>query len=119
VTTAAWSGEAGRLVRVKHAGGYETLYLHLNGFAPGIRAGARVDQGQTIGYVGMTGTATGPHLDYRVVKDGRYLNPMTAFSGMPAGEPLSPEQMADFVRVRDDARSQIAARLVTPATLAD
>jgi murein DD-endopeptidase MepM/ murein hydrolase activator NlpD len=119
VTTAAWSGEAGRLVRIKHAGGYETLYLHLNGFGPGIRAGARVDQGQTIGYVGMTGTATGPHLDYRVVKDGRYLNPMNAFSGMPAGEPLSPEQMADFVRMRDDARSQIAARLVTPATSAD
>jgi murein DD-endopeptidase MepM/ murein hydrolase activator NlpD len=119
VTTAAWSGEAGRLVRIKHSGGYETLYLHLNGFAPGIRAGSRVDQGQLIGYVGMTGAVTGPHLDYRVVKDGRYLNPMTAFSGMPAGEPLSPEQMAEFVRVRDDARSQIAARLVTPAAPAD
>jgi len=119
VTTAAWSGEAGRLVRVKHAGGYETLYLHLNGFAPGIRSGARVDQGQVIGYVGMTGAVTGPHLDYRVVKDGRYLNPMTAFSGMPAGEPLSLEQMAEFVSVRDEARSQIAARLVTPTALAD
>lgn len=119
VTTAAWSGDAGRLVRIKHAGGYETLYLHLNGFAPGVRAGARVDQGQVIGYVGMTGAVTGPHLDYRVVKDGRYLNPMTAFSGMPAGEPLSPEQMAEFVRVRDEARSQIAARLVTPPASAD
>lgn len=119
VTTAAWSGEAGRLVRIKHSGGYETLYLHLNGFAPGIRAGARVDQGQVIGYVGMTGTATGPHLDYRVVKDGRYLNPMTAFSGMPGGEPLSPDQMAEFVRVRDDARSQISSRLVASAGSAD
>ncbi len=119
VTTAAWSGDAGRLVRIKHAGGYETLYLHLNGFAPGVSAGARVDQGQVIGYVGMTGAVTGPHLDYRVVKDGRYLNPMTAFSGMPAGEPLSPEQMAEFVRVRDEARSQIAARLVTPPASAD
>lgn len=119
VTTAAWSGEAGRLVRIKHAGGYETLYLHLNGFASGIRSGSRVEQGDVIGYVGMTGTATGPHLDYRVVKDGKYLNPMTAFSGLPAGEPISSARMPEFVRVRDEARSQIAARLDTAATSAD
>lgn len=119
VTTAAWSGEAGRLVRIKHAGGYETMYLHLSGFGPGIRSGSRVNQGDTIGYVGMTGTATGPHLDYRVVRNGTYLNPMTAFSGMPAGEPIAPERMPEFVRVRDEARSQLAARLVTSATSTD
>lgn len=113
VTTAAWSGEAGRLVRLRHAGGYETLYLHLNGFAQGIRAGVRVEQGQRIGYVGSTGTATGPHLDYRVVKNGTYLNPMTAFGRMPAGEPVAADLMSEFIRVRDEARQQIEFPLNT------
>lgn len=111
VTTAGWSGDAGRLVRLKHAGGYETLYLHLSGFGPGIRAGTRVDQGQVIGYVGATGAVTGPHLDYRVVKNGTYLNPMTAFRGMPAGEPIGADRMAEFHAARDDARQQLAERL--------
>jgi murein DD-endopeptidase MepM/ murein hydrolase activator NlpD len=119
VTTAAWSGEAGRLVKLKHSGGYETMYLHLSGFGPNIRAGSRVDQGDVIGYVGMTGTATGPHLDYRVVRNGTYLNPMNAFSGMPAGDPIAPERMPEFLRVRDEARSQMAARLVTSAASTD
>lgn len=111
VTTAGWAGEAGRLVRIKHSGGYETLYLHLNGFGPGIKAGSRVDQGQVIGYVGSTGTATGPHLDYRVVKNGTYLNPMTAFKGMPAGEPIAEDRMADFLASRATAQRQFAERL--------
>lgn len=111
VTSAGWAGEAGRLVRIKHAGGYETMYLHLNGFGPGIRAGSRVSQGEVIGYVGSTGTATGPHLDYRVRKDGTYLNPMTAFRGMPAGEPIAPDRMDEFMRVRDDAQRELAERL--------
>ena len=88
IELAGWSGEAGRMVRIRHTGGYETSYLHLSGLGAGIHVGAHVDQGQIIGYVGMTGTATGPHLDYRVAKNGTYLNPLTAFSRMPAGEPL-------------------------------
>ena len=76
VESAAWSGEAGRMVRIRHAGGYETAYLHLSSFGPGIRPGVRVDQGQLIGRVGQTGTATGPHLDYRIIKNGRYVNPI-------------------------------------------
>jgi murein DD-endopeptidase MepM/ murein hydrolase activator NlpD len=119
VTTAAWSGEAGRLIKIKHSGGYETMYLHLSGFAPGIRSGTRVDQGDVIGYVGMTGTATGPHLDYRVVKNGTYLNPVSAFSGMPAGEPIAPDQMAAFLQQRDDANAQMSPRPVTLVATAD
>lgn len=113
VETAAWSGEAGRMVRVRHAGGYETSYLHLSGFAAGIRPGARVEQGQVVGYVGMTGTATGPHLDYRVAKNGTYMNPLTAFSRVQAGEPLSPTALADFARVRDTAVSELQFRLAS------
>lgn len=120
VTSAGWAGEAGRLVKIKHSGGYETMYLHLNGFGPGIRAGVRVDQGQVIGYVGSTGTATGPHLDYRVVKDGTYLNPLTAFKGLPTGEPIEPGRMDEFMQVRDRAMQQFAERLeaVPAATVA-
>jgi len=119
VETAAWAGEAGRMVRLRHAGGYETSYLHLSGFAAGIRAGARVEQGQVVGYVGMTGTATGPHLDYRVAKNGTYMNPLTAFGRVQAGEPLSPAALADFARVRDTAVAELQSRLASPDAAAD
>lgn len=111
VVTAGWSGEAGRLVRIRHAGGYETAYLHLSGFGAGINAGARVEQGQVIGYVGSTGSATGPHLDYRVIKNGTYLNPLTAFRNMPAGDAVAANRMPEFERVRDEATRQLRARL--------
>jgi murein DD-endopeptidase MepM/ murein hydrolase activator NlpD len=116
VQTAGWQGEAGRMVRIRHAGGYETAYLHLSGFAPGIRAGARVEQGAEIGYVGSTGSATGPHLDYRVVKNGVYLNPLTAFRNMPSGEPVPAAHLPEFTRVRDEALHQLQARLAEKAS---
>jgi murein DD-endopeptidase MepM/ murein hydrolase activator NlpD len=111
VEMAGWSGDAGRLVRIRHAGGYETMYLHLSGFGPGIHAGARVNQKDVIGYVGSTGTATGPHLDFRVLKNGTYLNPLNAFSRMPAGEPVPAQLLPEFARVRDEAVRQLNARL--------
>lgn len=76
VEHAGWRGEAGKTVTLRHAQGYETTYNHLSGFARGVRAGARLDQGQVIGYVGETGLATGPHLDFRVRKDGRWVDPL-------------------------------------------
>lgn len=118
IETAGWSGEAGRLVRIKHAGGYETAYLHLSGFGPNIRAGVRVDQGQVIGYVGSTGTATGPHLDYRVIKNGTYLNPLTAFSRISSGEPVPSNLMPEFTKVRDEALRQMQTRLATRTAVA-
>jgi murein DD-endopeptidase MepM/ murein hydrolase activator NlpD len=111
VEVAAWSGEAGRMVRIKHASGYETSYLHLSGFGPGVHAGTRVEQGQVIGYVGMTGAATGPHLDYRVAKNGTYLNPLTAFSRTAAGEPLSADALDAFMQQRDKALAEMRGRL--------
>lgn len=111
VESAGWSGDAGRLVRIHHAGGYETMYLHLSAFGPGIHAGARVNQSDVIGYVGSTGTATGPHLDFRVLKDGSYLDPLKAFGRMPAGEPVPSHLMPEFEKVRAEAIRQLEARL--------
>jgi murein DD-endopeptidase MepM/ murein hydrolase activator NlpD len=111
VEFAAWNGEAGRMVRIRHAGGYKTAYLHLSGFASGIRPGVRVEQGQLIGRVGSSGSATGPHLDYRVMKNGTYINPVTAFRSMPAGEPIEAAQMPAFVRARDEALGEMQNRL--------
>ncbi|HVK81451.1 MAG TPA: peptidoglycan DD-metalloendopeptidase family protein [Verrucomicrobiae bacterium] len=67
----------GNYVRIRHANGYETAYAHMSRFARGMRAGARVQQGQVIGYVGNTGRSTGPHLHYEVMQRGRQVNPMT------------------------------------------
>jgi murein DD-endopeptidase MepM/ murein hydrolase activator NlpD len=71
VFSGRWGG-AGNLVRIRHAGGYETYYLHLSRRL--VRTGQRVEQGQRIGLVGATGLATGPHLDFRIRKNGRFVD---------------------------------------------
>jgi len=76
VTFAGWNGSSGLMIRLRHKNGYETLYLHLRNFAPGIGVGARVKAGDIIGYVGSSGESTGPHLDYRITYHGRYINPL-------------------------------------------
>ncbi len=86
VKFAGWKGSAGKVVIVRHSRGYETYYNHLSRFARGVRRGTRVRQGQVIGYVGSTGLATGPHLDFRVKKSGRWVNPLT--ERYPAGDPV-------------------------------
>lgn len=111
VDFAGFSGEAGRMIRLRHGSGYQTAYLHLSALGPGIRVGARVEQGQTIGRVGQTGTATGPHLDYRILKNGVYVNPLAELQRMPKGEPLDPSALAEYGRVRDEALADLRARL--------
>ena len=119
VVSAGWSGEAGQMVRLRHANGYETEYLHLS--AIDVRAGARVHQGDIIGKVGATGLATGPHLDYRVMVNGTFQNPVTVHKSLPPGDPLQESEMPAFSIVRDAAlkalRESSAAR--TSATTAD
>jgi murein DD-endopeptidase MepM/ murein hydrolase activator NlpD len=107
VESADWSGDAGRMVAVRHADGYETLYLHLSSFAPGLRPGLHVSQGQLLGRVGMTGAATGPHLDFRVKKNGTHMNPRLLYSRMPPGEPIAPDQLGAFNRTRDKVLAQL------------
>ena len=92
VTLCGWDSHGGgNRIRIRHMNGYETAYLHLSRFASGIRNGTRVQQGQTIGYVGSTGLSTGPHLDFRVWKDGKPVDPLKMIS--PPAAPLNKENM--------------------------
>lgn len=99
VLRAGMAGDAGRMVHLRHANGYETEYLHLS--AIDVRIGQHVQQGDIIGKVGATGLATGPHLDYRVRQAGRFVNPLTVFQSMPPGEPVNAADMPAFERERD------------------
>jgi murein DD-endopeptidase MepM/ murein hydrolase activator NlpD len=111
VESAGLSGGAGRMVKVRHGGGYETAYLHLSAFARGIRPGARVEQGALVGYVGMSGDATGPHLDYRIVKNGVYVNPLAELAKMPKGEPIAASAREAFGQVRDAVLTDLRERV--------
>jgi hypothetical protein len=100
VTFAGWKKGFGRIVEIRHTNGFVTSYGHLSRFAKGIRAGAKVQQKQLVGYVGNTGASTGPHLDYRVKVNGRYVDPLRMVA--PPAEPVKPEYMADFEKQRDN-----------------
>ncbi len=89
----------GNYLKVKHNSVYTTTYMHLNGFASGIKKGATVKQGEVIGYVGSTGLATGPHLDFRVHKNNIAINPLTMEA--PPSYPVKPELRDSFMLVRD------------------
>jgi murein DD-endopeptidase MepM/ murein hydrolase activator NlpD len=94
VEKAAWFGGYGRYVRVKHANSYSTAYAHLSRFARGIQPGARVRQGQVIGYVGSSGRSTGPHLHYEVMAKAKQINPMGV--KIPTGRNLAGADLAAF-----------------------
>lgn len=88
-------GGGGKMVTVRHSNGYETSYLHLSRYARGIHRGVRVHQGQVIGYVGQTGLATGPHLDYRVRHKGKWINPLRISS--PPAKPIARDRLRRFL----------------------
>jgi murein DD-endopeptidase MepM/ murein hydrolase activator NlpD len=106
VLSAGWDGGGGKTVKVRHSGGYVTNYLHLSRF--NTRAGARVSQGDVIGYVGQTGLASGPHLDYRVKRNGTWVNP-TNLGGVQA-EPIATAELPRFRSERDLLRSTLESR---------
>ncbi len=105
VTMAGWDRGGGRMVRIRHNSRVTTSYLHFSRFARGISKGARVSQGQVIGYVGQTGLASGPHCDYRIMIDGSWVNPLTV--EFPPATSVPEEQMDSYNRWRD----QLLARL--------
>jgi hypothetical protein len=100
ITYVGWKRGFGRLVQIKHPNGFVTSYGHLSRFAKGIRRGVKVHQKDLIGYVGSTGCSTGPHLDYRVKANGRYVNPLKMI--VPSAKPLQKQCFADFQRRRDN-----------------
>lgn len=110
VTFKGWGGGGGNTLKIKHAGNLVTGYLHLSRFAKGISQGTRVTQGQVIGYVGSTGTSTGPHLDYRIWKNGVNIDPLKV--PQEPAEPISKENTAAFEHIRD----RIVAELNGEAT---
>jgi murein DD-endopeptidase MepM/ murein hydrolase activator NlpD len=94
VSMAGWHGGNGRFVKIRHDKQYESGYSHLSRIASGVRAGARVKQGQVIGYVGSTGLATGPHLHFAMYSYGKYVDPMK--TSLPRTMPLAGTSLASF-----------------------
>lgn len=105
VTSMKNEGAGGNTVRITHNSVYKTAYLHLSKYGPGLKVGQRVRQGQVIGYVGSTGRSTGPHLDFRVWKNGTPINPLKMDS--PPAEPLKAEYMPAFENAYADSRARI------------
>ncbi len=105
VLSARWKGGNGKSILIQHRMGYRSMYNHLSRYAKGIRKGARVRQKQVIGYVGSTGLSTGPHLDYRVIKNGRFVNPLT--QKFIPGEPIPKSRRARFRQLRDQLIQQL------------
>lgn len=100
VISTGWCGGFGKQVIVHHINGYKTYYNHLSRYGPGIRKSVRVRQKQMIGYVGSTGLSTGPHLDYRITKDGRFRNPLKEV--FPTCYPIGKEDIEAFQKSRDE-----------------
>lgn len=96
ITSMKYEGAGGNTIRIRHNSVYSTAYLHLSGYAKGLKVGQRVRQGDVIGYVGSTGRSTGPHLDFRVWKNGTPINPLKMDS--PPSEPLKKENMEAFTQ---------------------
>lgn len=95
---AAYTGGAGHYIKIKHNSVYTTGYMHLKGYASGIHSGVRVKQGQLIGYVGSTGLSTGPHLDFRVWKNGKNINPLKVDA--PPVEPIKDDFKEYFEKAK-------------------
>ena len=118
VTSVKYEGAGGNTVRIRHNSVYSTAYLHLSKYAKGLKAGQRVRQGEVIGYVGSTGRSTGPHLDFRVWKNGTPINPLKMES--PPAEPIKDSNKEAFAETSAKYKAQIdsiQAYRVLPALL--
>jgi murein DD-endopeptidase MepM/ murein hydrolase activator NlpD len=103
VASAGVNGNLGKSVRLRHADGYESWYSHLSVIA--VSGRSSVTQGEVIGQVGATGLATGPHLDFRLLRSGKYLNPAKVI--LPPARPVPAAQFVDFAALRDDMRRRL------------
>jgi len=110
VVFAGYKGQNGNIVSIRHFNGYRTYYGHLSKIAKGIRKGVKVKQGQIIGYVGATGLATGPHLDYRIKVNNKFVNPLKL--KLSRGKTVPRKLMAEFKNFKNNMDIRLAS--ITP-----
>lgn len=114
VVEADWKGAYGRYVKIRHNNSFSTAYAHLSQFGRGISAGARVQQGQIIGYVGATGRVTGPHLHYEVLVDNKQVNPLSV--KLPTGTKLAGKTLTAFQIEKGKLETRMAELPLASAT---
>jgi len=115
VVSARYSAGGGNTVTLRHAGGYESRYLHLSAFGAGVRAGAHVSQGQVIGRVGATGLVTGAHLHLELLRNGTHVNPVAEQKRNPPGAPIAPSEQAAFAARRAELDQRFVSAATAPA----
>ena len=115
VTFAGYTREGGNTVRIKHNGTYSTSYCHFSGYGKGIKQGVYVKQGQVIGYVGSTGLATGPHLDFRFYRNGKPIDPLKVQS--PPAEPVDTAFMDEYRLYCDSLINELGSIRIAQAEL--
>lgn len=113
VVSARYTAGGGNTVTLRHAGGYESRYLHLSAFGVGVRAGARVSQGQVIGRVGATGLVTGAHLHYELLRNGIHVNPVAEQKRNPPGAPIAPGDQPAFAARRAELDQRFVNAVAT------
>jgi len=117
VVSCGWYGGYGNHVKIRHEGGYETLYGHLKYINKGIRPGTHVSQRQVLGGVGMTGSATGPHLHFEVILNGRHINPMKV-QGLPTFK-LTGGSLKNFEAMKQQTLKEVVEIIQTKAVVAE
>jgi murein DD-endopeptidase MepM/ murein hydrolase activator NlpD len=110
IALAGWKNGYGRFIEVRHNDIYSSTYGHLHRFAKRMKKGKYVEQGQVIGYVGTTGLSTGPHLDFRLLKNGRFINPLKV--NLPDADPVSQEDMAEFKKRVEELLAELEAETI-------
>ncbi|UCG14342.1 MAG: M23 family metallopeptidase [Deltaproteobacteria bacterium] len=109
VISIGWKNGYGRFIAIRHSNRYTTTYGHLSRYTRGLKMGHSVKQGQVIGFVGASGLATGPHLDFRMKRDGRFVNPLKV--RLPAAQPLPRTHLADFQQLVSSLEDKLGRAL--------
>jgi len=113
IEKASYTSGNGNFVKIRHDKTYETQYLHMSRFGAGIHAGSHVSQGQTIGYIGQTGLATGCHVCFRFWKNGKQVDPLR--EKMPPPQAMDPKMLPEYFKVRDQVKGMLEGHVPQPS----